>query len=223
MAASSPATPERHLRELRRAQREDRERIREIEERIARRGDDIERWRAEDRRVNRLDRADVKAPWSVLVAADRAAARADVPELEFTAMALVVLRKETGIPQRNIYGCDHGPRTGPPYCNQAVTEANAAPFIRWVLADPYAGRMNGMSWTQTTWFEKLKRVLDYKGAPPHDPRAHMHVCFYDLAVLRKAYGVGEAFERYNGSGPAAAEYRRVCESWMPWARELVTG
>jgi hypothetical protein len=210
-----PATPEHHLRELRKKRKRERRRFRRFMRRTGRRLSD---WKTRAELVNRLERADIRSPWLVLTEADRASRAADVGRGEFRAMAIVVLRKETGIPQRSIYGCDYGPRTDRPYCNQAVTVANAAPFIRWVLESPF-GRMNGMHWTQTTWYTKLERVL--KLGNPHLPQPHLRVCLGDLADLRHAYGQREAFERYNGSGPAAEEYARICVSWMPWAHGLL--
>lgn len=220
MAERYPATPEAELKELRRKRKQRRRTFRRWMRRNLRAiKDAVTRAQL----VRRLARAEVLSPWVVIQEADRAAREAEIPREEFLAMCLVVLRKETGVPQRNIYGCDWGPRNDRPYCHQRVTKGNAAPYIRWVLQDPYASRMNGMSWTQTTWWEKLERVLDLGPRHAHKPWAHMRVCFTDLAELRAAYGVGEAFRRYNGSGPAAEEYRRVCEDWMTWARDIVNG
>lgn len=211
-----PATPNDRLKEIEKAIQGKRERIKQLDRQIEALGDNRERWIREDRSIDRLEREGLRAPWLVLTEARRAAAQADVDEREFCAMALTVLAKETGIPQRAVYGCDHGSdvRGRPPYCGDEVTARNGESFCRWVLEDPFdAGpghdsRMNGMHWTQTTYFDKIERVLGLKGkiGPPHQARPHLRVCLGDLAILRSDGSVREAFRRYNGSGPWAEAY-----------------
>lgn len=220
------ATPEAELRDLRVAQVRDRKKLRrhwtrEVARRITRRAGRIAHLATRVAVAARLRRHGALKPWLVLREADRAADAADVPIEEFRAMALTVLTKETGIPQRAVYGCDWGTgnRGRRPYCNDPVTKANATPFIRWVLADPYGGRMNGMHWTQTTWFEKLERVQAI--GKPHKPKAHLRVCLGDLAILRASHGRRDAFRAYNGSGDAAEAYARDAEEIYPDALRVV--
>lgn len=217
----APATTEAELRELRAKQRKDRERRRKITRRIEKRAKKIADLVTRKRLIGRLKKASVLRPEDVLREADHAARAADVPVREFRAMCLVILEKETGLPQRAIFGADHGP-TGdePPYCNHAVTRARGKKFLKKLREDPWK-YMNGVHWTQTTWYEKVFRVAEIS-PDLTDPVAHMRVCFGDLAILRRAYGVAEAFRRYNGSGPAAEAYKADAMSRLPRMKKLVS-
>jgi len=216
------ASPEKELDAFRQEQRDDKAKLRRIEERVARRKARIEEARRDARLIRRLEKANFRQPLRVVIEADRAADDNDLPLNTFRAMCLVVLKKETGLPQRAIFGCDHGSQGGrPPYCHDRVTPDRGRAFLKALRADSW-GKMNGVHWTQTTWYEKVFRVE----AISHDLTsavAHMRVCFGDLALLRDAFGTAEAFRRYNGSGAAAEEYRRICMSWMPDMLALVRG
>lgn len=221
-AGHAIATPERELEELRKRQKADRKKVSKVEARMKAREKKIAETKEEAQLVARLERAGVKAPFRVILAADRASDAVDVPEDEFRAMALVILRKETGIPQRAVFGCDHGPQGGTvPYCGDLVTSARGRELLRALHSDVWAN-MNGVHWTQTTWYEKVYRV-EKLSADLTDPEAHMKVCFGDLAILRDAYGVAEAFRRYNGAGPAAEAYKAAAMGLLPWAKKLITG
>lgn len=220
---TATATPEQQLDELRERQRADRKKLNRIEQRIKDRAKKIEETRAEAKLVERLKGANLLRPSLVVTEADRASDANDIPEAEFRAMALVVLKKETGIPQRNIFGCDHGGSMGdrPPYCNQEVTRARGQAFLQALHSDVWE-YMNGVHWTQTTWYEKVFRV-ERLSDDLTNPAAHLRVCLGDLAILRDAFGVAEAFRRYNGSGPAAEAYKAAAMALMPWATNLVKG
>jgi hypothetical protein len=216
------AAPEKELDELRKKQRRDRKKKKRIEDRMKDREKRIADAREDAQLLERLERAKLERPLEVIVEADRAADENDLPIDGFRAICLVVLKKETGIPQRAVFGCDHGPQGGnPPFCGDPVNKDNGRRFIAALHSDVWRF-MNGVHWTQTTWYEKVFRVE--KLSPDlTDPGAHMRVCFGDLALLVDAYGAAEAFRRYNGAGPAAEEYSRVCMSWLPGMEKLVKG
>lgn len=214
------ATPERELDLLRAAQAQDRERLDTIRDRIKRRARAITDLAARVTLNGRLKKHGVRRAWTVLAEADRASRAADVPRDEFRAMALVCLAKETGLPQHNIFGGDHG-NVGdtPPFYHQEVNHYRGTLFIAALRRDPWP-YMNGVSWTQTTWYEKVYRVAAIS-PDLTDPAAHMRVCFGDLAVLRRAYGVRDAFRRYNGAGTAAELYAADAMSRLPIFQNLV--
>lgn len=216
------AQPDKEIERLRKEQREDREHVEAIEQRIKNRADRLDQLRRDAKLLDRLHKAAVRQPVTVMNAADRAADEANVDEAEFRAMALVILSKETGLPQKSIFGCDHGAQGGnPPFCHEEVTHERGLAFVRQLHATPMAS-MNGVHWTQTTWYEKVFRVE--KLSPDlTDPAAHMEVCFGDLAILRKSYGVADAFRRYNGSGPAADAYSLDAMNRLPRFKDLVRG
>lgn len=222
MSGRITAAPEKEIDELRKKQRADRKKRQRIEDRMKDRDKRIEEAREDAALLGRLEHANVLSALKVVIEADRAADENDLPLDSFRAMALVVLKKETGIPQRAVFGCDHGAQGGnPPFCGDSVNHTNGNRFIKALHEDVWR-YMNGVHWTQTTWYEKVFRVE--KISPDlTDPVAHMRVCFGDLALLADAYGQQEAFRRYNGAGPAAEEYARVCMSWMPAMLRLVKG
>lgn len=217
-----PATPEDQLDKLRAAQHADRARVDALLEAIDRRGEDIARWRMEDKRVDKLASHGVKLPWVVISEADRAEANVGgLDEVNFLVVALAILRHETGIPQRAIFGHDHpDPGNVPPYYGQKVTAARGLAFAKALHANPM-GMMNGVHWTQTTWYEKAFRV-EQLSRDLTSAQAHLRVCLGDLATLIKARGLAGGVEGYNGSGPAAVEYRtailgtemRVVRGWL---------
>lgn len=219
-----PATPEDHLRKLRDRQKADRKRLREIEHRMKERGDDLERWKREDDRVDALDRHGVVKPWLVLTEADRAEAQVGGLKIapSFDLVCLAVLRHETGIPQRAVFGHDHpNPGDRPPYYGQTVTHDRGVAFVKALHSDVWT-YMNGVHWTQTTWYEKVFRV-ERISPDLTDPGAHLRVCLGDLAVLIKDRGLHDGVMGYNGAGPAAEQYARdvlgpelaLVRSWIP--------
>lgn len=123
--------------------------------------------------------------------------------------ALAMLEKETGIPQRNVFGCDWGPQGGrPPYCGDAVTKARVDALRR-------SGRANGVGWTQLTWPPYVTEAERHGGA--HLPRNQMRVGFKVLAGEIRNRGTVQGFAAYNGSGPAAQAYGReaaaIAQKW----------
>ena len=111
--------------------------------------------------------------------------------------AVAMLEKETGIPQRNIFGCDHG--EGVAFCHENVTEAR-------VKALRASGQTNGVGWTQLTFAPFVEEADKLGGA--HKPRFQMRVGFKVLADHIRANGEQKGFARYNGTGPAAEAYGR---------------
>jgi hypothetical protein len=120
--------------------------------------------------------------------------------------ALAMLEKETGIPQRNIFGCDHG--EGKAFCHENVTEAR-------VKALRNSGLANGVGWTQITLPVFVAEADKLGGA--HKPRFQMRVGFRVLKDHMDRLGIQQGFRAYNGSGPAAEAYGRdavkVAERW----------
>lgn len=124
--------------------------------------------------------------------------------------AVALLEKETGIPQKNIFGCDHGP--GKAFCHKEVRKGR----VRRLLDGPYA---NGVGWTQLTYKPFVRAANRMGGA--HKPKYQMRVGFRLLSDLIKQHGVETGFARYNGSGPKAAAYGKdaVIRSQV-WHRRL---
>jgi hypothetical protein len=138
------------------------------------------------RRWLKLKRHRVRKPRVVIAEAERANLR--LPD------ALAMLEQETGIPQRNIFGCDYGP--GKAFCHERVTKGKVATL----LAGPLS---NGIGWTQITYKPLIPAALRSK---MHRPRYQMRVGFGVLANNIRQYGQREGHARYNGSGPAAEAY-----------------
>jgi hypothetical protein len=109
--------------------------------------------------------------------------------------ALALLEKETGIPQRNVFGCDHGPLKA--CCHERVTRRR----VRRLLRGPYA---NGVGWTQLTYKPFVHEANSEGGA--HKPKAQMRVGFRILAAHKNAENLRYAYRRYNGSGDQAERY-----------------
>lgn len=141
------------------------------------------------RRWLRLKRAGVRSPKLVIDEAKRA----NLP-LHY---ALAMLEKETGVPQQNIFGCDHGP--GRAFCHEKVTKARVEALIR----SNYA---NGVGWTQLTYKPFVVKAQVLGGA--HLPKYQMRVGFQVLKDNISRLGVQQGFRAYNGSGPAAEAYGR---------------
>jgi hypothetical protein len=123
------------------------------------------------------------------------------------ASALAMLEMETGIPQRNIFGCDWGP--GVAFCHMRVTKKRVARLI-------HDGRANGVGWTQLTYMAFVVAAQRMGGAA--FPRYQMRQGF---AVLRSNYdrlhSIFEMFRAYNGEGPAAEDYgRRAVDLRLKW-------
>jgi hypothetical protein len=120
--------------------------------------------------------------------------------------ALAMLEKETGIPQRNIFGCDHG--EGKALCHENVTEARVKALQR-------SGLANGVGWTQLTFPPLVVEAQKAGGA--HKPRFQMRVGFRLLKSHMDQLGVQQGFRAYNGTGPAAEAYGRdavkIAERW----------
>lgn len=154
----------------------------------------------------KLRNAGVRKPRMVIKEAHRAGLT--IPQ------ALALLEKETGIPQRNIFGCDYGPQTNgyPPYCHHYVTRERVAALLR-------SGRANGVGWTQLTYRPFVEEAQRLGGA--HKPRWQMRVGFGQLAYLIRNYGEWSGYRRYNGSGAAAEQYAREAISLRAkWQRVL---
>lgn len=80
-------------------------------------------------------------------------------------------------------------------------------------------RMQGVGPMQLTWWE-LQDAADREGGC-WKPRYNMRVGFRRLAALRKQFGKELGIERYNGSGPAAWQYRhQVLARQEAWRKRL---
>lgn len=140
--------------------------------------------------VRKMRRAGVKRPRMVRREAKRAGIRLE--------HALALLENETGIPQRNIFGCDYGPRAGAPFCHQKVTKQR----VKALLAQSFN---NGVGWTQLTYRPFVLEAERHGGA--HKPRNQMRVGFRILKDnIQREGSVWGGFRAYNGTGLAAARY-----------------
>lgn len=150
--------------------------------------------------AERLKRKGVKQPYVVIDEAKKADIR--------VATALALLENETGIPQRNVFGCDHG--EGRAFCHEHVTKER----VQKLLA---SGLANGIGWPQLTYRPYVLEAEKLGGA--HKPRFQMRVAF---RVLRGNYdrtnSLREMYRLYNGSGPAAEAYALLAlqrrEKWF---------
>jgi hypothetical protein len=121
--------------------------------------------------------------------------------------ALAMLEKETDIPQRNIFGCDHG--SGRAFCHENVTAARVAALRR-------SGLANGVGWTQITLPAFVEEADKLGGA--HKPRFQMRVGFKVLKDnIDREGSARQGFRAYNGSGAQAEKYGReavaIAERW----------
>lgn len=211
------------LKKIRKEVHADQARINEIEARIAENREDIAKWRKLDRHITAMERAAILKPWIVLTEADWAAAHANLGgDVPFRAVTLAILKRETGIPQRNVFGCDHGPQGGKlPFCGDECTKARVDELVAALHRDPWS-YMNGVGWTQLTWYEKVLRADKLDGGASL-PRNQLRVGMEDLALLIKTYGIADGVRRYNGAGPAADEYSHdVVTNLIPWARRILS-
>jgi hypothetical protein len=207
MAEHRTATPEKVLRELRERQERDRKKRREalsrarrIERAISQRAKAIAEWASRARAVRRLANHNVSAAWTVLMIADQSARAQELGVQRFREVWVAVMWRETGLPQRNVFGCDWGSQGGdPPYCGEGCTEARVRAW--WPI---HREKMNGTSWAQLTWFEKVERAQALGGC--WKPENSMKVGAHDLALLIAARGWHDGIKGYNGDGPAAEEY-----------------
>jgi len=139
--------------------------------------------------------------WEILKAHDVRRPRVVIEEANRAglplACAVAMLEKETSIPQRNIFGCDHG--EGVEFCHENVTAAR----VKALRASDLA---NGVGWTQLTLPAFVTEADKLGGA--HKPRFQMRVGFKVLADNIHQSGMQKGFARYNGSGPAAEAYGR---------------
>lgn len=124
------------------------------------------------------------------------------------ATLLAMLEMETGIPQRNIFGCDHGP--GKAFCHQEVTKARVEALLK-------SGLSNGVGWTQLTYRPFVEQAQRAGGA--HIPRYQVRVGAKILRELFERYrSIPTMYARYNGSGAAAEAYGRKAaglrEKWL---------
>lgn len=151
----------------------------------------------------RMRRAGVKRPGLVI----RKARQNNVA----VAVQCAVLEQETGIPQRNVFGCDWGSQGGrPPYCGDRVTN-------RRVRAMQQSGKPNGVGWTQLTWPDFVKRAAARRGGAAK-PRNQMHVGADVLSDdIRIAGNVWGGLKLYNGSAEYANE---VLARFHRWHRRL---
>jgi hypothetical protein len=126
--------------------------------------------------------------------------------------ALAMLENETGIPQRNVFGCDWGSAQGPPYCHQKVTRAR-------VKALRASGKANGVGWTQLTFPPFVAEADKLGGA--HKPRYQMRVGFRILRDNIRRLGPWAGAKAYNGTGPAADAYaNRWQDNVRKWEARL---
>lgn len=112
---------------------------------------------------------------------------------------------------RNIFGCDIGPRSGPPYCHQKATKSRVDALIRHVRA---GGVSNGVGYGQLTSLPYVLRAHRlragiYKGA--HRARPNIRVSFQ---VLREKTGgdMSQAW-RYNGARAYQAQIAAKQRRW----------
>jgi hypothetical protein len=125
--------------------------------------------------------------------------------------ALAMLEKETDIPQRNIFGCDHGP--GRAFCHENVTAARVAALRR-------SGLANGVGWTQLTFRPFVEEADRLGGA--HKPRFQLRVGFKVLKEnVDREGSPQQGFRAYNGSGEDAEKYgREAIAIARRWKRTL---
>ena len=129
-------------------------------------------------------------------------------------MAVAMLEKETDIPQRNIFGCDHGP--GRAFCHENVTAVRVAALRG-------SGLANGVGWTQITFPAFVEEADRLGGA--HKPRFQMRVGFKVLKDNVDRQGSAQqGFRAYNGTGPDAEKYgREAIAIAKRWKRVLDQG
>lgn len=135
----------------------------------------------------------------------REALRADIPISALFALVEVETGDEKGGGQ-NIFGCDLGTRSGPPYCHQQVTRARVQALIRHVKA---GGISNGVGPTQLTSIDYIMRAERYGGA-------HLTRCTIRVgaeALREKTGGDMDLAWRYNGSRAYQAKFDKAMRKW----------
>lgn len=126
--------------------------------------------------------------------------------------ALAMLEQETGIPQKNIFGCDQGSIL----CHEKVTRKSVRRLVHHIRG---GGIPNGVGWTQITYQPFVYQAQDLGGA--WKPKYQMRVGFKVLADLIRQHGVQQGHAAYNGTGAAAQQYGRVAvELRRKWQRIL---
>ena len=115
------------------------------------------------------------------------------------ALACALVEQESG--GRNIFGCDLGPRSGPPYCHQDVTRSRVEALIAHVNR---GGASNGVGLTQLTTPALIFDAEEEGGA--HLPRCQLNVGFHYLrSLIGWGNGVRWALGAYNG-GPGNPQF-----------------
>jgi hypothetical protein len=107
------------------------------------------------------------------------------------ALALALVEQESAF--RNIFGCDLGPHSGPPFCHQPVTRDRVQALIRHVQG---GGISNGVGLTQLTSISFIEMAEHQGGA--HKVRPQCRVGFGELHRLIEAHGERVGIGAYNG-------------------------
>lgn len=131
------------------------------------------------------------------------------------ALARALVEQESG--NKNIFGCDLGPRTGPPWCRQTVTRERVQALIRHVRSD---GTSNGVGLTQLTSIGFIEQAERAGGA--HVPRYQCRVGFQLLAGLIRQFGLFDGLGAYNGgpANPIASYAEEVLDKRAEWRNRL---
>lgn len=147
----------------------------------------------------KLERHNVRKPGLVI-------ARARAQRLP-VALVVAVLEQETGIPQRNIFGCDWGPQGGnPPYCQDRVTN-------RRVRRMQGSGKPNGVGWPQLTWPPFVVAAQHLRGGARR-PRNQLIVgCRVLRDDIDAAGSIWGGLRMYNGSSAYANEVLARYHRW----------
>jgi hypothetical protein len=109
------------------------------------------------------------------------------------ALACALVEQESGF--RNIFGCDHGPRSSAPWCHQDVTKERVQALIGYVRR---GGGSNGVGLTQLTSPDYIYRAESLGGA--HLPRWQLRIGFDVLVGHMRDFGKRTGIGAYNG-GP----------------------
>lgn len=123
------------------------------------------------------------------------------------ALVVAVLDQETGIKQRNIFGCDWGAQGGrPPYCQDRVTNRRVRKMQR-------SGKPNGVGWWQLTWPDFVKRAMAMRGGArrPHNQGVVGNNVLAD--DIRSAGSIWGGLRMYNGSDAYANEVTGRFHRW----------
>jgi len=107
------------------------------------------------------------------------------------ALALALVEQESDF--RNIFGCDLGPHSAPPWCHQPVTRDRVKALIAHVNA---GGTSNGVGLTQLTSIGLIRRAEALGGA--HRVRPQCRVGFGLLHDLIERHGEETGIGCFNG-------------------------